>query len=744
MASHPGGILDRSLYDGKLQTPEFYERIGFRCGLEVHQQLLTERKLFCHCPARVYSEDHDVAVLRHMRPTLSELGEYDGTALMEFKTRKEVLYLLDSSSVCTYEMDDTPPFEPNPEAIRIAIEIALLLGCRTVGEVHVSRKQYLDGSIPTGFQRTAIIGVEGSIPFEGREIGIYQLALEEDSCREVEDAGHRITFRTDRLSMPLVEVVTKPGILNPMEAARVGRQIGRLLRCTSLVRRGLGSVRQDVNVSVTGGTRIEIKGVPRIPLFPSLTHNEALRQMGLLGIRDWLHGQGITDAGLDGRSADVTRILAGTLCPGILHAIEEGHCIRAMVLRGFQPALLEEIQPGIRFAQEFSGRIRVIACLDQSSNLYVRGDDLGFGLHRHARVRAGGGQDEPGDVEQSLLPGLEPAFAEQQAVMRDPEHGPTPAEWAAIAAELKAGPEDGLLLFFGPERDVATAEAEILIRAREALGEIPNETRQPFPYGTTDFERILPGPDRMYPDTDLPPIALQEELVQSIAANLPELPWTRAERYVAMGLGPVAVDQLLDSPFSEPFDLVVAQTGLDPKSGHRLFACEAPAAMRRGHAVASIPEAVWLELARAWAAGDFYREALPALLPKLAAECAAIHSGNGGDADPDPDPGPGPGPDGDRARAILHKALQALELNPGIPESDLVAEAQEFAVASACAYCGKIRRGDRRAKCERVLTGALRAGYGGLIAGRELRKIATDAVSAAFGRDRAGVERSKA
>ncbi len=739
MALHKGGILDRSLYDGKLRKPEFYERIGFRCGLEVHQQLLTERKLFCHCPARLYSEDHDAAVFRHMRPTLSELGEYDGTALMEFKTRKEVLYLLDSCSVCTYEMDDTPPFEPNPEAITIAVEIALLLGCRTVGEVHVSRKQYLDGSIPTGFQRTAIIGVEGSIPFGGRDIGIYQLALEEDSCREVEDIGHRITFRTDRLSMPLVEVVTKPGILNPMEAELVGRQIGRLLRCTGHVRRGIGSVRQDVNVSIEGGTRIEIKGVPRLPLFPSLTHNEALRQAGLLAIRDWLHGQGITAENLEGPSADVTELLAQTTCPGILRALEEGHHVRAMALRGFQPALLEEIQPGIRFAQEFSGRIRVIACLDQSSNLFIRGDDLGLGLHRHHRVRRAG-QDADCGVEQSLLPGLEPAFAEQQPVMQDPEHGPTPAEWAVVAAELKAGPEDGILIFFGPERDVVTAEAEILIRAREALEGIPNETRQPFPSGTTDFERILPGPDRMYPDTDLPPIALREELVQGIAANLPELPWKRAGRYAAMGLGPVAVDQLVDGPFSDAFDQAVAQTGLDPKSGHRLFACEAPAAMRRGHAVAAIPEAVWMELAGRWAAGGFYREALPTLLPKLAAECAATPSGNGGDASPDPNPGP----DAEVARAVLHRALQELGLNAGVPESDLIAKAGKTAAAEAPALCVRIRRGDRQAKCERALTGVLRAKYGGLIAGRELRRIATDAVSAAFAKNRAGRERSKA
>ncbi|MBN2745805.1 MAG: hypothetical protein JXR34_03690, partial [Bacteroidales bacterium] len=71
-------------------TQSDYDRIGFMSGLEVHQQLLTDEKLFCHCPAGVFNdnEDFDAEVIRHMRPTLSELGEYDGTALMEFKTRK--------------------------------------------------------------------------------------------------------------------------------------------------------------------------------------------------------------------------------------------------------------------------------------------------------------------------------------------------------------------------------------------------------------------------------------------------------------------------------------------------------------------------------------------------------------------------------------------------------------------------------------------------------------------------------
>ncbi|MDD3131924.1 MAG: hypothetical protein PHN94_08885, partial [Bacteroidales bacterium] len=166
-------------------TPADYQRIGFMSGLEVHQQLLTDQKLFCRCPAGLYNDndDYDAEVVRHMRPTLSELGECDGTALMEFKTKKEIIYRVKNQTTCTYEVDDTPPFPVNRQALDIAIMISLLSKLNIVGEVHITRKQYLDGSIPTGFQRTAIIGVEGEIPLRNKKIRLIQLSLEEDSCR---------------------------------------------------------------------------------------------------------------------------------------------------------------------------------------------------------------------------------------------------------------------------------------------------------------------------------------------------------------------------------------------------------------------------------------------------------------------------------------------------------------------------------------------------------------------------------
>jgi glutamyl-tRNA(Gln) amidotransferase subunit E len=208
-------------------TPETYSSLGFKSGLEIHQQLLTRKKLFCNCPAGIYQRDgeYDAQVIRHMRPTLSEMGEYDGTALMEKKTRKTIVYRIKNETACTYDIDDTPPFKLNRDALQIALEISLLLKTNIVGELHITRKQYLDGSIPTGFQRTAIVGIEGKIPLRDKQIGIIQLSIEEDSCREVSDIGHLRVYTTDRLGMPLIETVTYPHMLTPDEVAEVAQYL---------------------------------------------------------------------------------------------------------------------------------------------------------------------------------------------------------------------------------------------------------------------------------------------------------------------------------------------------------------------------------------------------------------------------------------------------------------------------------------------------------------------------------------
>jgi glutamyl-tRNA(Gln) amidotransferase subunit E len=513
-------------------TPEDYHLLGFIAGLEQHQQLDTRSKLFCRCPAGRRATRVDAEVLRHMRPTLSELGEYDGTALMEFKTRKEIVYLLERDTVCTYEMDDTPPFEIDQQAVRIAIELSELCNLNLVSELHVMRKQYLDGSIPTGFQRTVMVGLTGAVPFRipelgvSRELRIRQLSLEEDSCRELSDKGHRITFRTDRLGMPLSEMVTEPDLFTPWELQAGGRLLAHIARATGKVRRGPGATRQDVNVSVAGGRRIEIKGVHYRGRLPLLVHNEAFRQLNLLRIKSEMERRGLRPEMFElpakGDPWDVSPLVSDTT--GVLlhssflpvrKALERGEVACAVRLPGCARLLSHVTQPGITFYRELEDRVRVIACP------------------------------------------AEPRFMAQQAG----SEGPSQREWSELAGSVGAQADDAVLAAWMPREDAATAAREILIRTREALQGVPPETRQAFPDGTTGFERILPGPDRMYPDTDTPPLPIPDSMVAEVRAARAETPWDRQARYECMGIERRMARALATAVWKDLFDGIAPARG---------------------------------------------------------------------------------------------------------------------------------------------------------------------------------------
>lgn len=459
-------------------TQETYDRIGFMSGLEVHQQLLTRQKLFCRCPAGVFQKPNqfDAEVIRHMRPTLSELGEYDGTALMEFKTRKNIIYRLKNETTCTYEVDDTPPFQLNREALGIAIEISLVSKLNIVGEVHITRKQYLDGSIPTGFQRTAIIGVEGEIPLRHKKIRLIQLSLEEDSCREVSDIGHTRIYRTDRLGMPLIETVTYPDMVNPDEVKEACDYIRFLNRSTGKVRTGIGAGREDVNVSCRGGSRVEIKGVAHTRWIPALTHNECFRQWALLAIRAELLGRVKDPDHWKIRFEHFEYDLLKTKYEPIKQTKENKNKLVAIVLPEFKGILSHFTQPGKMFADELSERLKVIACIEMPHMTHTEE--------------------------------LDPVLAE--------------CDWEKINQLVKPGENDAVLVVWGPEEDIPTALEVVEERCQMAFKGVPNETRKSFENGTTIFERVLPGADRMYPDTDSAPIPLENSYIESLGKNLPE------------------------------------------------------------------------------------------------------------------------------------------------------------------------------------------------------------------------------
>ena len=553
-----------------------YQSAGLISGLEVHQQLLTAHKLFCRCPAGLYTETHDGEVLRHMRPTLSELGEYDGTALMEFKTRKEIIYLLNHLNVCTYEMDDTPPFLVNQEAIDVAIELCLAMGMDIIDEVHIARKQYLDGSIPTGFQRTAIVGMNGGLPFKGRTLSVTHLSVEEDSCREVKDKGHQIVWRTDRLGMPLTETVTGPDLRTPEEVRDAIMLCGLVARSTGRVRTGLGASRQDVNVSVAGGSRVEIKGVPKAGYAVKLVHNEGIRQVNLLRFREELRRRGMT-APQDIRTTpvDVTDVFQGVDLGFMQRAIRGGGRIFAVKLDGGLGLAQFPTQPGTTFLDELSGRIRVIACLDEAPVVLC-------------------GQYMP------EFPG------KHRTLDR-------------LRRKLRLAEQDDFYLVFGPEADCRTAAEEIRLRYVDALKGVPQETRQALAGGYTTFERILPGPDRMYPDTDSPPTRITAERVAEARSRMRPTPWERFHQFGAWRVPPETTEYLIRRGGVAIVDAVVRLTGADGLLVAVEIGQKAKALQRKGLPMERLGEAGWVQIFDLYTGGLIPRESIQLLAGHLAA-----------------------------------------------------------------------------------------------------------------------------
>ncbi|WP_321515145.1 Glu-tRNA(Gln) amidotransferase subunit GatE [Marinifilum fragile] len=506
--------------DRRLATPEDYRRIGFKSGLEVHQQLATKEKLFCHCPCGVFQKngDYDAEVIRHMRPAMSELGGYDGTALMEFKTRKNIIYRINNETACTYEIDDTPPFKINPEALEIALKISLLSKLNVVGEVHITRKQYLDGSIPTGFQRTAILGVNGHIQLRNKKVNLIQLSIEEDSCREIADVGHERWYKTDRLGMPLIETVTAPELFTPDELREAAEYIRFLNRSTGLVRTGMGAGREDVNVSCRGGSRVEIKGVAHNKWIPELSHNEAFRQWALLHIKKLLLER-ITKEKWQAKYMELDpHEFKFTYLP-LVECKEKKHKIIAINIPEFKGFLSHFTQPDQVFADEISQRLKVIACIEKPNMVYSEQEDLSISDH----------------------------------------------DFATIRAQLSAKNNDAQIVIWGPEEDMKTAIETVIERCEMIFDGVPNETRKSLPNGTTIFERVLPGADRMYPDTDSCPIPLSDEYIEKLGKDLPQDISERIELLSKWGVPVDAYHFILSKNIFPVIEEICERFKFDPK-----------------------------------------------------------------------------------------------------------------------------------------------------------------------------------
>jgi len=335
-----------------------YRKIGLKVGLEIHQQLNSEKKLFCDCKTELFKGDPEITFLRRLRPTQSELGQVDPAAFFEFQKGVKILYEANRDTACLVEMDEEPPHNLNREALETALIISLMLKAKPVDEIHVMRKTVIDGSNTTGFQRTCVVAFNGEVETKEKTVPIQHVGLEEDAARKMGENDNVLRYRIDRLCIPLVEVATAPVIYTPQEAQEVALAIGRILRATGKVKRGLGTIRQDLNISIPNGALVEIKGVQELELVSLVVENEVQRQLNLLKIRDELAKRDVKEEDIKDEFVDVTHIFENTKCKVIRSALEKGKQVLAVKLPKFEGLLKRELTPSIRLGTEMADRAK--------------------------------------------------------------------------------------------------------------------------------------------------------------------------------------------------------------------------------------------------------------------------------------------------------------------------------------------------------------------------------------------------
>ncbi len=553
-----------------------WSSIGLKVGLEIHQQLATKTKLFCRCPIEYGAGVEDVFE-RRLRPTRSELGEVDVAAYFEWRKGRRYVYHAPRESTCLVEADEEPPHEINREAVLITLGVALALNSTPVDEVHVMRKIVIDGSNTTGFQRTALVAIGGWIDVGGRRIGIQTICVEEDAARKAGEEGVKTHYNLDRLGVPLIEISTAPDIRTPEEAYEVALRIGQLLRLTGRVRRGIGTIRQDLNVSIKGGEKIEIKGVQELQLLPKVVAYEALRQLRLLEIKNELLRRGLSESDVEFKPVDVTSVLKNSKSRVVRRNLSKKNAkALAVKLRGMKGILGFEVQPGRRFGTELADYAR------------FWGDVKGL-FH----------SDE--------LPG----------------YGISEEEVKGIYRALEADEErDAFVLIIDEEEKALKALKAVVDRVKEAFRGVPRETRAARPDGTTSFMRPQPGAARMYPETDIPPFRVTSDVLREAEKYKPPKPEDKLREYTeVLGLSRDLAERMIRDESIGLFEELVKEFRgrLEPKLIASALLVTLKGLRSKGVNIENISEEHVREALRMVAEGKVSKEALEELFT-LAAE----------------------------------------------------------------------------------------------------------------------------
>ena len=543
-----------------------YERIGLKCGIEIHQRLKSH-KLFCGCSSGLVEETPMMEVKRKLRAVAGELGEVDRAALHEYLRDREFLYEVYEGETCLVELDEEPPLPLNEEALDIGLEVSLLFNARIPDEIHIMRKTVVDGSNTSGFQRTCMIGLDGDMDGPRGKLDIPLICLEEEAAGIGGSKGGVVVYKLDRLGIPLVEVAT--GLLegySPEQVQEVALRMGMILRMTGKVQRGIGTIRQDVNVSIERGARVEIKGFQEIGRLAELIKREAERQLSLIAIKDELSRHNVEVS--DPVKAD--RFFSDLEKGPIARVIKKGGAVSALKLSGFTGILGRQLCPGRTFGRELAD--------------HAKAYDIGGIIHTD---------------EDLVSAGLEENFRR-------------------LGEHLSAGGEDAVLIMAGDTEAVERAMKAVRERALWATKGLPEETREPNTDYTTSYKRPLPGSSRMYPETDIPPIPISRDRVEEIRKLLPEKPEAKRERFIEAGMSEDLADQLVRDENLPLFESMASRVDIDPTLLASTLVNTFRSLRRDGAKVDSLTEEELLDLFTEVARGSVVKEEIERVLSEMA------------------------------------------------------------------------------------------------------------------------------
>ena len=485
-----------------------------KVGLEIHQQLASSTKLFCNCNG-FNNNGNEVYFKRILRPTQSELGKTDPAALFESKKSKRMNYIANTNTSCLVEADEEPPHEISQEALDIALTISYLLGAEPVDEIHVMRKLVIDGSNTTGFQRTVIISTGGELHVQDLTIPVLSISLEEDASRIINKNREESTYSLDRLSIPLIEITLAPMKFKKEETEKIALTLGRLMRTTGKVARGIGTIRQDVNISIDGKNIIEVKGVQQLDILTDIIEFENQRQSNLIKIKEELIERGIKEDNFNIKSAEITNIFNNTNSKLIKKVIENNGRVVAIKAPKFRGLIGKEDHKGTRLGRDISSLVKF----------------FGFGGIFHS--------DEL------------------------PNYGITEDECKKVTNKLENEDDDGFIILTGNTENMDVAVKSIENRLLQCTIGIPAETRMPTEDGMTNFMRPRPGSARMYPETDIIPVKIYEEKRTAIKKSLPRSYEEQIDNYKNnIGLNDKLSVQIFDSKYKTLFEKLIKKVNI--------------------------------------------------------------------------------------------------------------------------------------------------------------------------------------